>query len=201
MTGIAIVNFFGGSRPTTDWLTKFETVGSHFSPFIPVSNFPKEDWKGLTDDSSWIVRVNDSGSDQPAIKYLVRLDPDISDSDLRQALTYALAGRFDNLSENLTRKVYRGGDPATNGLFEGPALDLPWPQLGLGDLVDALKRLLSLNWVPWWAWAGAAVMMAVGAVSAKRIVPRVLFGSAGLYSGYRAFKKYRSDSTQMTKVV
>lgn len=181
MKQIGIIYFF---QDSLDFVKNFDEVSTEFYPQVSsTQGFFREDWPGLKQDTVWIV--SGDSQDQTKPKYLARLDPNADKATIRQALTYAIAGKFDNLGEDVTRKIYKGGDPSTNGIFEGSAIDLPFPQLGLGNI-------LSFNWIPWWAWAGLGAILALQTLTVKNKALKLLFGAGSAYTGYRAFKKYKS---------
>ncbi len=183
MRKLALLYYFVKDLSYTD---KLVSVGESFNPVISTQGFNVSDWPGLTTDSLFIV---DYGHPEGP-KFLARLDPYDSEGNLRQAIIYALAGKFDKIGEERSKTVYRSGDPEVNGLWEGDSLDLPFPQIGAGDIWEAFKNLFAFSWVPWWAWAGIAAVASVKSANAKRPMCQAVFGVATAFAGYKAFKKF-----------
>lgn len=166
------------------------SVASEFQPSIPVTGQPIEDFPGLKEDALFLIGYVNETSEA---KFMARLDPYASAATIRQAIIYALAGKFDNISEEKTKQIWTSGDPSANGIFEGSALDVPWPRIGVGTLIDGLKNLLSFNWIPWWAWASISAVFSVKVATSKRPLCQAIAGVVTAYSGYRAYKKFSQD--------
>lgn len=185
MRQLTLLYYFLNDLSYADKLVK---VGESFTPIIRTQGLNAADWPGLKQDSLFIVDYgNPSGP-----KFLARLDPYDSESNLNQALTYALAGKFDNIGSQKSKQIYRGGDPENNGLFEGAGLDLPFPQIGAGDILDNILASLNLSWLPWYVWAAAGGVLILSAATAKSKPFKIIYGLSGGYLAFRALKKYRS---------
>lgn len=184
---LAFVNFSGFIDPRYfEYIDVYNRVGAEFNPPVLSQTFSLDQWPGLKEDVMFLVDITDPENQ----KYLTRLDPYEKDGTIRQAVIYALAGKFDNLDQKKAQTIWKGGDPSSNGIFEGSALDLPWPRIGIGDLLDKLKQLLSFNWVPWWAWAAVSTISTIKATRSKTVVAQALYGVVSGYSAFRAIKKY-----------
>ncbi len=190
MRRLAFVNFSGFIDPQYfEYIDVYNRVGSEFNPPVLSQTFSLDQWPGLKEDVMFLVDISDPENQ----KYLTRLDPYEKDGTIRQAVIYALAGKFDNLDQNKAQTIWKGGDPSSNGIFEGSSLDLPWPRIGIGDLLDKLKQLLSFNWLPWWAWAGISTVATIKSSTTKKIVPKTIYGILGAVTAWRGFTKWNDS--------
>jgi len=172
-------------KSALSYIDKIEKIGAEFSPVISVSNFAAD--SKMPSDTLYIVDAENP--DQ--LKYLARLDPFDSEAVIRQAIVYALAGKFNDIGSEKSKKIYRGGDPTENGIFDGIPLDLPFTAPELGDAFDKLINALKLNWIPWYAWAGLGGFLLLQSLSTKGVLYKAIYGAGGAFLGYKAITKYR----------
>lgn len=119
-------------------------------------------------------------------KYIVVLPYPVSRDLLRQAINKTLAGDFDNRPPGTTA-AYTGGSIGDGGVWG--FVDVPqW----LADFVNGLFGGLFAK-IPWWAWACAAAFFGYKFLNSKKVMCKIIAGSGVAFTGFQAFKKYKSN--------
>lgn len=184
MKRLGLIYYFTDDLSFSD---KLDRVGGSFSPEISVQGIPAEYYQGLKQPVLFIV----DATDPEQVHFLARLDPYDSEANIRQALVYAIAGKFNNLSEEKSKQIWRGGDPSTSGIFEADGFDLPLPQVSGKEILDRVISALNLQWVPWYAWAGLGAFLVLQGLQSRGFLFKAIYGGAGAYLTYKAISKYR----------